>query len=52
MKYEVRMGDWHKIWKCPSWHVFNGKCQVAGPYKTREKAEHVRDEMEDTCGKS
>jgi hypothetical protein len=29
-----------------TWHVFNGKCQVAGPYPSEVKAMEVRDDME------
>ena len=38
--YHVGRGDFG------TWHVFNDKCQVAGPYPTEMKAIEVRDDME------
>ena len=42
----VGRGDWHPAWNGPSWHVFNGKCQIAGPYKTKGEAEKAMEEIE------
>jgi hypothetical protein len=33
-------------WRDGAWHIFNRKCQVAGPYKNRDQAYNIRDEME------
>ena len=43
--FTVDVDGWNETWQGPMWHVFNGKCQVAGPYRTMAEAESVKKEM-------
>jgi hypothetical protein len=53
MGYEVRPGDyipakWDRFGKgYQSYNVYNGKCHIAGPYRTKELAEQMKKELEE-----
>lgn len=39
--FRIEGSDFTKVW-----NVFNGKCHVAGPYKTKAAAKLVKDDMD------